>query len=249
MVLPRPLVEGRLIRRYQRFLADVLLEDGRVVTAHCPNSGSMRGCSAPGSVVLLSLAHNPKRRCRYTWELVRVGRIWVGINTWFANRLAAEGVLRGLVPELAGYSLFRQEVPFGDNTRLDLLLARGDELCFVEVKNVTLVEEGVAYFPDAVTNRGAKHLEELMRAHDQGHRAVVFFVVQRQDAHLFRPAAHIDPWYAATLRRAVAHGVECLAYRARVSKREIRLDRRVPCEVGHARMRVPVQTEPGSAAT
>ncbi len=234
MLLPSPLLPGKLVRRYQRFLADVLLENGAMVTAHCPNSGSMKGCGNPGSEVLLSVANDPKRRCPYTWQLVRVGRTWVGINTLFANRLVAEGIHLGLVPELAGYGLLRREVHFGAHTRFDLSLTNGDAPCFVEVKNVTLVEKGVAYFPDAVTRRGTRHLVELMRARAEGYRAVVFFVVQKSDARLVRPAVHIDPVYAATLRLAVAHGVECFAYVAAVSRRSIQLAGRIPCELALA---------------
>jgi len=229
MHLPTPLIEGVLLRRYQRFLADVRLTDGTVVTAHCPNSGSMRGCATPGNLTLLSLAGNPRRRCQYTWQLVKVGRTWVGINTLAANRLVAEAVRQGRLPELAGYLLLRREVHFGEHTRFDFLLERGSQRCYVEVKNVTLVQDGIAFFPDAVTARGRRHLRELSAAAVQGHRAVIFFVVQRADAQLLRPADHIDPDYGATLRQAVAEGVECVAYRARVTRKDITLERRIPC--------------------
>lgn len=237
MLLPRPLLRGRLVRRYQRFLVDVLLEDGGLVTAHCPNSGSMRGCSAPGSLVLLSAANNPKRRCAFTWELVMVDGVWVGINTLRANRLVAEALRGGLVPELSGYDEFKPEVRSGPHTRFDFMLSGPDGRCFVEVKNVTLVKGGVAYFPDAVTTRGKRHLEELVAAVARGWRAVIFFVVQRSDARLLRPADHIDPAYGGALRQAVAKGVECVAYRARVSESCISLERRISCCVEQCRQK------------
>ncbi len=229
MRLPTPLIEGTLLRRYQRFLADIRLNDGTVVTAHCPNSGSMVGCAVPGSRVLLSATTNLARKCHYTWELVRVGKIWVGINTLVANRLVAEAVQQGWLPELACYQELRREVRFGEHTRFDFLLQNGPQRCFVEVKNVTLVHDGVAYFPDAVTIRGRKHLQELSTARAKGHRAVVLFVVQRADARVVRPADHIDPEYGEALRRAVAEGVECIAYRARVTRRGVTLAQRLRC--------------------
>ncbi|MCR4439140.1 MAG: DNA/RNA nuclease SfsA [bacterium] len=231
MQLPAPLFSGTLVRRYQRFLADVRLADGRLVTAHCPNSGSMRGCSAPGSLVLLSAANDRKRRCAFTWELLMVDGTSVGINPLRANPLVAEAWRGGLVPELSGYAELKPEVRFGPHTRFDFMLAGPDGRCFVEVKNVTLVEDGVAYFPDAVTTRGKRHLEELVGAVARGWRAVIFFVVQGGDARLLRPADHIDPAYAGALRQALAAGVECVAYRARVSESCIELERRISCSV------------------
>ncbi len=162
MKLQHPLTPGRLLRRYKRFLADVELSDGTVVTAHCPNSGSMLGCAAPGSPVLLSRSGNPSRKLPYTWELVHAGACWVGINTGLPNRLVREGIEQGIVTELQGYGRIRQEVCYGaERSRIDLLLEEPG-LCYVEVKNFTLVEDGVARFPDAVTTRGQKHLRELM---------------------------------------------------------------------------------------
>ncbi len=217
-----------LIRRYQRFLADVELADGTVVTAHCPNSGSMKGCAVPGSLVLVSLAANPHRRCRFTWELVFVNDQWIGINTALPNRLVREGIEDGTVAELQGYERIKNEVPYGERSRIDLLLEGAPGRCFVEVKNVTLVEGTVALFPDAVTTRGQKHLRELMRVVREGGRGVIFFTVQRGDGEAVAPADTIDPEYGRLLRQAVASGVEALAYRARVTPQAIRLDRRLP---------------------
>jgi sugar fermentation stimulation protein A len=176
-----PLHSGILIKRYKRFLADIRLDDGKVITAHCPNSGSMKTCKTTGWRVLLSDSGNPKRRYPYTWEI-------------------------------------------------DILLEKGTEVCYIEVKNVTLVEEdGCYYFPDAVTERGRKHLQELMACVRQGQRAVMFFVIQRSDGSLFKPAAHIDPVYAETLKEAQQAGVELLAYRAEVSSEQITLNEKIPC--------------------
>ena len=227
MRFPSPLVRGVLIRRYQRFLAEVRLDDGRLITAHCPNSGSMKGCNLPGREVLLSAADNPKRKTRYTWELIHLPSTWVGINTLTANRLLAETAKGKGIPELGPFDRLLSEVKLG-NSRIDFCLYRGDEALFVEVKNVTLVENGTACFPDAPTARGRKHLQELIDAIGRGHRSAMFYVVQRQDANRFSPATHIDPAYAQTLRRAHQAGVNIVAYRARVSPEEIYLDTPLP---------------------
>ncbi|CAH2030270.1 DNA/RNA nuclease SfsA [Trichlorobacter ammonificans] len=228
MLLP-PLIPGRLVRRYQRFLADIELADGSVVTAHCPNSGSMKGCNHPGSPVFLSLSANPARKLAHTWELVQVNGFWVGLNTMLPNRLAEEAILDGTVQELQGYGKLRREVTYGrERSRIDLLLEGERGRCYVEVKNVTLVEEGRALFPDAVTERGQKHLRELMEMVTHGHRAVIFFTVQRGDGTLVAPADAIDPAYGRLLREAVQNGVEALAYRAEVTPQQIRLTERLP---------------------
>jgi sugar fermentation stimulation protein A len=228
MLLPEPLFDGTLIRRYQRFLADVQLDDGSLVTAHTPNTGSMRGCAVPGSPVLLSKSANPARKYQHSWELVHADGHWVGINTMLPNRLAREGIENGVIGELAGYSAIRDEVPYGTGSRIDLLLSGAAGHCYVEVKNVTLVENGVALFPDAVTARGLKHLRELMEVVRQGHRGVNLFVVQRGDGQAVSPADAIDPAYGAALREAAAAGVELLAYRAEVTRSEIFLNQRLP---------------------
>lgn len=228
MLLP-PLIPGTLIRRYKRFLADIELSDGRVVTAHCPNSGSMLGCNVPGAPVMLSRSDNPGRKLPYTWELVQVDGFWVGLNTMLPNRLAEETITGGLAAELQGYERIRREVPYGsERSRIDLLLEGDRGRCYVEVKNVTLVEDGRALFPDAVTTRGQKHLRELMEVVAQGDRGVIFFTVQRGDGHAVSPADAIDPEYGRLLREAVQNGVEALAYRAEVTPQEIRLAGQLP---------------------
>ena len=228
MRLSQSLIKGKLILRYKRFLADVELEDGTIVTAHTPNSGSMKGCREPGSLVLLSQSANPKRKLKYTWELIRVNKQWVGINTGHPNKLVREGIENGTVSELQGYDTIRPEVKYGQNSRIDLLLEGIAGKCYVEVKNVTLVEDNVAYFPDAVTERGQKHLRELMAVVTAGDRAVIFFVVQRRDAKYVSPADNIDPVYGKLLREAVENGVEALAYQAVVSPKQIYLKARLP---------------------
>ena len=227
MNLPHPLYEATLIRRYKRFLADVQLLDGEIITVHCPNSGSMMGCAEPGSAVLLSRSLNEKRKLPFTLELIRAGGYWVGINTMRPNHLVREAVSQGMIPELCGYQEIRSEVRYGTNSRIDLLLSGPGCTCYVEVKNVTLLNNKSALFPDAVTTRGQKHLHELMQVVQSGGRGVIFFVVQREDAETFGPADSIDPTYGKLLRLAIQNGVEALAYQAHVSPREIYLTRRL----------------------
>lgn len=231
--LPWPrLIPGKLIQRYKRFLADVRLSNGSVVTAHCANSGSMKGCCEPGRTVYLSRSDNPKRRLAYTWEMIRMPDSLVGVNTMVPNRLVAHGILGGEIPELAGYDELGREVVCNANTRLDLVLEANDgRRCFIEVKNCTLVEDGHASFPDAVTTRGRKHLVELQEQIRQGNRGVVFFLIQRMDARTFRPADHIDPAYGMELRQAVMNGVEILAYDVRITLKRIALNRSLPYEL------------------
>lgn len=230
MRLP-PLLPATLIRRYKRFLADVMLADGSIVTVHCPNSGSMKGCAVPGSPVFLSRSSNPARKYTLGWELVQADGFWAGINTGLPNRLVREAIEDGTVTELQGYAGIRPEVPYGEHSRIDLLLEGATGRCFVEVKNVTLVENGRALFPDAVTTRGQKHLLELMRVVSEGDRGVIFFTVQRGDGNSVSPADAIDPEYGRLLRMALANGVEALAYRALVTPEEIRLTERLPVVV------------------
>lgn len=217
MRFPDRLIRGILVRRYKRFLADVRLADGRVVIAHCTNTGSMTGCAEPGSTVYISPSTKKGRRLLYTWEIVRVGTTWVGINTLHPNRLVAESIEKGVISELRGYTAIHREVITRQGIRLDLRLDGNNGFCFVEVKNVTLAIDGAAAFPDAVTERGTKHLKELIRLRRKDHRAAVVFVIQRGDCNYFRPADEIDSEYGRWLRRAVKAGVEALPYRARVT--------------------------------
>jgi len=223
-----PLIPGTLIKRYKRFLADVVLEDGSTVTVHCPNSGSMKGCANPGSRVYISRSSNQNRKYPCTWELVEADGFWAGINTGLPNRLVREAIESGTVVELQGYETIRPEVAYGEHSRIDLLLESPHQRCFVEVKNVTLVENGLALFPDAVTTRGQKHLHELMRVVREGDCGVIFFTVQRGDGKSVSPADAIDPEYGRLLRLAIKNGVEALAYRALITPQEILLTERLP---------------------
>jgi sugar fermentation stimulation protein A len=227
-----PLIRGTLLRRYQRFLADVRLDDGRTVTAHCANTGRMTGCAEPGRPVYLSHHPDTRRKLSYSWQLIEMPTSRVGVNTQIPNRLVAESIAAGRVAELTGYRSVQREASVGRHTRIDLLLrgARRRD-CLVEVKNCTLVSDGVARFPDAVTARGRKHLEALRTAIGQGMRAVIFFLIQRMDARHFEPADAVDPAYGLVLRAAAAAGVEVLAYDVDIDLAAIRLARRVPCRL------------------
>ncbi len=251
-----PLFKGTLIKRYKRFMADILLDEtnhlnskgfetsqlpesleedlsssGHVVTAHCPNSGSMQGCSEPGAQVYLSRHNNPKRRLKYTWEMIEMPASLVGVNTMVPNKLVKASVIAGRVEGLSGFETVRSEVKYGRNSRIDLLLENGDSRCFVEVKNCTLVSDGVARFPDAVTARGFKHLEELQNQVRLGDRCVMFYLVQRMDAGLFRPEDHIDPAYGRELRKAVKNGVEVMVYDVFLDLAGIRLNSALPYDL------------------
>jgi sugar fermentation stimulation protein A len=224
-----PLTGGRLVKRYKRFLADIELETGEKVTAHCPNSGSMKGCAVPGSRVWLSQNDNPKRKYKYTWELAKVPGTMIGINTLVPNRLVKQSIENGLIDSLAGYEHVKAEVKTSSHTRLDLLLeTKTHQKCYVEIKNCTMVEDGVAMFPDAVTTRGQKHLDELSFLVSKGHRGVIFFLIQRTDAKVFKPAEHIDKIYAQKLREAVKNGVEVIAMDTTINTEIISIKNAVP---------------------
>lgn len=234
MRFPAPLVEGRLVRRYKRFLADVQLATGEEITAHCANPGSMLGLITPGGRVLLSRSDNPARKLAYSWEIAEIDFGWrgpqlVGINTAHPNGLAAEAIGAGLMPTLAGYATLRREVKYGKASRVDILLEGPDRPpCYVEVKNVHLMRRpGLAEFPDSVTARGARHLEELGDMVEAGHRAVMVFIIQ-MEAEAFDLARDIDPTYAAAFSRARSRGVEALAATCRVEPQGIEVAQLVP---------------------
>ena len=228
MKFSQPLLKGTLIQRYKRFLVDIKLDNGEYITAHCPNSGSMMGCKTPGSIVYVTKNPNPKRKLKYTWELISVNNNLVGINTNHPNKLVKEAIENSNIPELTGYDNIQTEVKFGSNSRLDLLLEGTQGLCYVEIKNVTLAENRTALFPDAVTERGQKHLRELMNVVKQGHRGVIFFVIQREDTNCFSCADDIDPIYGKLLRKAIQKGVQPFAYQAHISLKEILIKKPLP---------------------
>lgn len=218
MKFPDTLIEGRLLRRYKRFLADVELAGGEVITAHCANPGSMMGLKEPDARVWLSPARNPKRKLKFSWELVEADGALVGINTSWPNSVAEEAIAAGAVAELTGYENIKREVKYGENSRIDLLLSgAGRPDCYVEIKSVTLKRQaGLAEFPDSVTARGTKHLNELSNMVSGGHRAVMFYLAQRDDCDRFSIAADIDPAYLDALEGALAAGVEAICYACRM---------------------------------
>jgi len=219
MQLP-PLIHGAILRRYKRFLADIELADGSVVTAHCPNTGAMTGCWEPGAPVQLSHSDNPKRKLAWTLERVDMGGGWIGVNTSRTNAVVEEALKAECIPKLHGYRTLRREVRFEPpghpRSRLDFFLSEGDRAdAYVEVKNVTLLDGDRLCFPDAVTERGRKHLDVLQEAVNQGYRGVILFALNRPEGHGFSPAEMIDPAYAQRLREVVASGVEAVALRIR----------------------------------
>jgi len=225
-----PLVEGRLIRRYKRFLADVALADGQTATVHCANPGSMIGLAEPGMRVFLSRSESPTRKLPWSWELVEIAGGLVGINTSHPNRLVGEAITMNAIPELSGYGNVRREVRYGTNSRIDFLLSdRTRPSAYVEVKNVHLSRtKRLAEFPDSVTARGAKHLAELSAMAASGHRAIMVYLIQRSDVAEFALARDLDPAYADAFDRARQAGVETIAYDCRLSLEEIAVGRRVP---------------------
>lgn len=227
----RPLTKGTLLKRYKRFLADIELESGEVITAHCANPGAMTGLKQPGLTAWLSKSDNPKRKLSHSLELLEVDGGLVGINTAHPNRIVEEAIRARQIPELDSWDDVRREVKYGENSRIDLLLeAEGSPLCYVEIKNVHLMrDKGYAEFPDSVTARGTKHLNELANMVKEGHRAVMFYLVQRTDCDRLGFAADIDPLYAQTLAKVVAEGVEVLCWDCNITLDQISLNR--PLEI------------------
>ncbi|MCF8467342.1 MAG: DNA/RNA nuclease SfsA [Sneathiella sp.] len=225
MLFSSPLIKGRLIQRYKRFLSDIELAGGGTVTAHVANPGSMLGLKEPGMTVWLSPANNPKRKLQYSWELVDAGTSLVGINTALPNGIVAEAIANSEIPELRGYGTLKREVKYGENSRIDIFLQDGNRAdCYVEVKSVTLKRASpFAEFPDSVTARGAKHMFELINMVKSGKRAVMFYLIQRVDCEGFTLAKDIDPAYAEAFHLARQAGVEILCYDCHITPKEIRL--------------------------
>ena len=239
MKFENPLIEGRLIKRYKRFLTDIELDDGRQITASCPNTGSMQGLLDEGNRVWCSVSDNPKRKYQHTWELVECSSLphkpIVGLNTHLPNKLVSQAISDGLVPQLSQYDTLRREVKYGENSRIDLLLESNPQVhsplppCYVEIKNVTFLRQaGLAEFPDTTTQRGTKHLNELSNMVKQGARAVMFYLIQRDDVDKFCLASDIDPKYFTAYNKAREIGVETMAWSCKMSPTEIILDRPIP---------------------
>jgi sugar fermentation stimulation protein A len=234
MEFSQTLIAGTFIKRSKRFLADIILQNGKHIIAHCPNSGTMKSCLQQGWEVRLSCHDGKNRKLPYTLEMIHNGKCWIGINTMIPNRITEESIKAEKIKEISGYTEIRREQRYGKNSRIDLLLKKEKETCFIEVKNVTLLEgDGCYYFPDAVTERGRRHLTELMTMVHEGHRAVVLFIVQRKDGSIFKPAVHIDPVFARTLSESYQNGVEILVYRAEVNPEKIEIVESVPWNLGH----------------
>ncbi|MGK0296807.1 MAG: sugar fermentation stimulation protein A [Gammaproteobacteria bacterium] len=225
------LVEGILVKRYKRFLADVILKNGNIITVHTPNTGAMTGCSVPGSRVWIQDSGNSKRKYPYGWELVETSPgVLTGVNTIMANKLIHEAINSGRIVELQNIKSIKPEVSYGkEKSRIDFLIqSENAQDCYVEVKSVTLVKDKIAYFPDAVSKRGSKHLRELINIVREGHRGVIIYCIQRNDAEFLSPADLIDPEYGILLREAISAGVEAIAYKAIVSPLELVITDSVP---------------------
>ncbi len=225
MIFSTPLRRGHLIKRYKRFLADIELEDGPLITAHCPNSGAMQGLSDPGTPVWVSESPNPSRKLPFTWEMAEVEGTFVGVNTFHPNQLVEDAIRSGLISELQGSPTLQREVPYGQKSRIDILLT--EPLTYVEVKNVHLKRNQTAAFPSSVTARGAKHMRELSDMVHQGHRAYVVYVVQRNDCTAFEIASDIDPAYGKETLLALEKGVKILVYACDVTPKGITLTHQI----------------------
>ena len=228
------LIQGKILKRYKRFLSDVELPCGQVIVAHTPNTGSMKTCWEPGWSACVSRSSNPKRKLPYTLELTHNGHTWINVNTSRTNHLAVQAIGQGIITELQGYRELKREPKLG-RSRLDILLQNNeDERCYVEVKNVTLLGKNhKAIFPDGVSSRGLKHLEELIAIKGSGHRACMLFIVSREDVNAFGPAFSFDPQYAKGLLRAQGAGVEILVYQCQVNPEEIKVVRSLPLKIDH----------------
>lgn len=242
MKFDKPIVKGKLLKRYKRFLADVeLLEDhgenkvGDIITAHTANTGSMKTCIGENWPVLISFNDSPTRKLKYSLELTHNGTTWIGVNTSIPNKIAIEAIQNGTISELQGHAHIRPEVKIGES-RIDILLHDGDKknptnLCYVEVKNVSMIKDNYGIFPDAVSERGQKHLKELIQLKSQGIRACMLYIIQREDVEIFSPAVEIDPAYAGLLKKAFEAGVEVLPYRCSVNEQGVEVKSLLPFEL------------------
>lgn len=229
MKFEKKLQTGKFIKRYKRFFADLTLDSGELVTAHTANTGSMKTCIGEDWKVAVSFHDDPKRKLKYSLELTHNGKTWIGVNTSLPNKLAYQSILDNKIPELTGYNQVKPEATIGQS-RIDLLLKSEDRAdCYVEIKNVTMLAgENEAIFPDAVSERGLKHLHELASIHSSGKRAVMLYIIQREDVEIFRPAIEIDPEYSKALKEVYSQGVEILAYRCRVNLDGVEIEKKLP---------------------
>jgi sugar fermentation stimulation protein A len=222
-----PLIKGKLIKRYKRFLADVELENGKIIIAHCTNSGSMLSCLEEGADVYLSPVSSPTRKTKFTWEMININHQWIGINTNIPNLLVYNSILAGDIEKVGKYKILKREVTFSDS-RFDIYGENENEKCFIEVKNVSMKDGKFARFPDAITKRGTKHLKTLMEVKKQNMRAIMIYIIQRMDVEIFAPAVEIDPEYTKTLKKAFSAGVEIIPLQAKVTPDYIEIVREIP---------------------
>ena len=224
------LLQGTLIKRYKRFFIDINYKN-KTITAHCPNSGSMLGLLDKGNKVYFSKSNNPKRKLKYTLEIIKVKKNLVGVNTHFANKIVHHGLSNNLVKELIKFSNIKREVNFSDNTRFDFLISNKTKKCFLEVKNVTLMrQQGIAEFPDSITTRGTKHLNELINAKKKGFDSYMLYLVQREDCGSFKIANNIDEEYKIAFNNAVKNNVKVLCFTCKISKKEIKINKQINYE-------------------
>ena len=232
MKIDKKLIKAKILKRYKRFLADVELESGEEITVHVPNTGRMTTCWAPGWDCIISDSENPNRKYRHTLEMTHNGETWIVANTGIPNKLAEDFISNKLIPGLENYASIKREVKYGKNSRIDLLLENENEKCYVEVKNTTLVENGIAYFPDAPSDRALKHLVELEQEVKNGNRAVMLYLITREDASGFAPADHVDPRYGKAVKQAVKNGVEVIPVLCDVTPTEVNFNRILPVVTG-----------------
>jgi len=225
------LIKGKLIKRYKRFLADIILENGEEITAHVPNSGAMTSCIEENCDVWVTFHDNPKRKLKYTLELTKMGKELICTNTGVANKIAIEAIENKTIKELQGYSSLKPEQKYGEKSRIDILLENANQKCYVEVKSVSLKIEDNLAFPDAVTSRGTKHLNELKTMVEQGHRAVMLYVIQRTDNLPFRLACEIDKKYCEAFKEVTKQGVEVLVYQSNINFDKIFIDKKIAFDI------------------
>ena len=231
MNFKKKLISGELIKRYKRFFVDVKI-DNKTVTAHCPNTGSMMGLLEKGNKVWLSKSDNPKRKLKYTLQVIESNGSKVGVNTHLTNKIALDAIYKSKIQNFKNYNFVKQEIKFGNNTRFDFLLTKKNKKIFIEVKNVTLSrQKGIAEFPDAITSRGQKHIQELLNANKQGYNIYLLFVIQRDDCNKLKIAKDIDPKYCDLLTKAVKKNLNILCYDCKFSTKGIKLNRKVKFKI------------------